>query len=405
MKRSRRYALVLLPLLAALALAVAACGGDDDEAAPAPPAAEEPAAPAEEPAAASTADVEYAQSQIDKFKQLPEFVAPGPAFDASKAAGKTVFNIPLSSEVPFLQVIDEAMMQVADTYGINFIEFPTQGQPSQWVQGIDQAIAQGVDVIVLQGAPDPRVLQPQLEQAKAAGIPVIITHIWDETVPLPPNVTASVSVPFKTAARLEADFQIADSNGDANVLIVTSSEVVPSDGIVEAIQDEFATRCPDCKTKVVNVPVVDWATKIQTEVQSAIVADPDLNYVIPIYDSMSQFAVPGVEAADAADRVSIATFNGTPFVLQFLQEGSPVKMDVGENLSWIGWANMDQVMRVLAGEPPVLEPPVPEGQSYLVLRVFDEANIDETGTPPEVDQGYGNAYIDGYTELWGGGAS
>ena len=423
-RRHGRRLLLWVVIAAALTLSVAACGGGGDEegAAPAEPPPAEPApadtgapaepAPAEpapaEPAPAEPAeggalpDLAYVEEQINTFKAIPEFVPPGPPFDASQAQGKTIFNIPISSEIPFVQTIDQSMMEVAERFGIEFIEFPNQGQPSQWVQGISQAIAQKVDLIVLQGAPDPAVLQPQLEQAEEAGIPVMLGHIWDEEEPLPPNVDAAVPVPFKTAARLEADWVILDTQGEASVLVITSDEVVPSKGIVGAIQEEFETRCgPGCKVRVVNVPVTEWATKIQTEVQSAILSDPELNYVIPIYDSMSQFVVPGITAAGAKGRVEIATFNGTPFVMKMLQDDDDVVMEVGENLAWIGWANMDQAMRILTGQPPVLSPPLSGEQHYLVLRVFDDTNIDETGTPPGVDVGYGDAYVTGYLDLWG----
>jgi ribose transport system substrate-binding protein len=45
-----------------------------------------------------------------------------------------------------------------------------------------------------------------------------------------------------------------------------------------------------------------------------------LNYVIPIYDSMSQYVVPAIQEQSAANRVRIATFNGTPFVLKLLED-------------------------------------------------------------------------------------
>ena len=41
------------------------------------------------------------------------------------------------------------------------------------------AIAQKPDLINLDTAPDPRGLQPQIAAAKAAGIPVIVTHFYD----------------------------------------------------------------------------------------------------------------------------------------------------------------------------------------------------------------------------------
>jgi ribose transport system substrate-binding protein len=109
---------------------------------------------------------------------------------------------------------------------------------------------------------------------------------------------------------------------------------------------------------------------------------------------MSQFAAPGITAAGKTGKVHIATFNGTPFVMKMLQTGNIVDFEVGENLDWIGYGNMDQNMRILAGLKPVKT-------EHLALRAFTKDNINQAGTPPKVNVGYGTAYLKGYRKLWG----
>ncbi len=46
--------------------------------------------------------------------------------------------------------------------------------------------------------------------------------------------------------------------------------------------------------------------------------------------------------------MKVATFNGTPFVLDFIQQGS-VDMDIGESLDWIAYATVDGHLRDLCG--------------------------------------------------------
>jgi ribose transport system substrate-binding protein len=209
-----------------------------------------------------------------------------------------------------------------------------------------------------------------------------------------PYGTACVPGPFEQAGRLEADWVIAETEGDANVLVITSSDARSTVPLLEGLRSEFETRCPGCDVQFVDVPIPEWSTRVQTEVQSALVRDPDISYVIPIYDSMSQYVVPAIRAADATDRVRISTFNGTPFVLEMLQDDDVVAMDVGENLAWVGFATMDQAFRVIAGEKPA-------ESEHTPLRVFDDSNIDDTGRPPELDRGYGEAFVAGYRRLWG----
>ena len=77
MTRTRRRSLSAPSAIAVQALA--GCGSDDggDSAAPA--------------TGATTAGVEHAKAQIEKYRAVPSFQPPGPAFDARKAAaGKTL---------------------------------------------------------------------------------------------------------------------------------------------------------------------------------------------------------------------------------------------------------------------------------------------------------------------------
>jgi ribose transport system substrate-binding protein len=344
------------------------------------------------------ADLGYVEKQVDEHLGVPGFEAPGPPFDASKVAGKSIFEIPLSSTIPFIAAKSKEMKKVAERFGIDYTTWENEGTPPEWVRGMDQAIARKVDLIILQGAPDPDLLQPQLKRAEQAGIPVLATFIIDEHESVPAGLTATVRTPATRRLRLVADYVIAQTKGDANVLVVTSNDIRISRAIGPAIEDEFEKRCPSCSVTVADVPLADWATKIQTTVQSQITSNPDLDYVIPIFDGMAQYAVAGVLQAGASDRVSVATSDATPSVLADLQRGRVVKLEAGTNPAWIAWANMDQAMRMLSGAGPI-----ESGNEKLPIRLIDESNVAETGEPPQLGQGFGNAYIKGYDELWEGG--
>jgi ribose transport system substrate-binding protein len=345
-------------------------------------------------------DVAGARAELEKFEGIPRFEPPGPAFDAAgQLRGKTVFEIPITSEVPFITAVEEGMQQAADAVGARLVVYPNQGEPSQWAQGIRAAIAQQADVITL-FAQNPALLGPQIRQAEEAGIPVVVVRTSGEEEPCQADPdgevygTACVPGPFEQAGRLEADWVIADSGGQANVLVLTASDARSTVPLLAGLEAEFAERCPGCRVRYVDVPIPEWANRVQSEVQSALVADPTIDYLIPIYDSMSRYAVPGLLATGAADRVKIATFNGTPFVLEMLQDADIVAMDVGENLAWLGWATMDQAFRLAAGVEPARS-------QHTALRVFTDANVAETGRPPGLDRGYGDDYVAGYRRLWG----
>jgi ribose transport system substrate-binding protein len=138
-----------------------------------------------------------------------------------------------------------------------------QGQPSQWVQGMDAAIAQKANAIVLLAGNDPAGLQPQIKAAKAKGIPTIVAHLYDEKQPSAPNVGGVVNIPYNVAGRLIADQAIVDTKGKANALVVTINQVKSTVPMVAGIKAEFAKYCNGWNLQFTDVTIGDIATKIQ----------------------------------------------------------------------------------------------------------------------------------------------
>jgi ribose transport system substrate-binding protein len=338
--------------------------------------------------------LDYFQKQLEPFLSKPTFTAPGPSFDAAKCMkGKTILSIPVSSANPFTANIEKAMQDVAKKVGFNFITWENQGQSSQWVQGMNAAVNQKVDLIDLLAGTDPRVLVPQVQAAKAAGIPVVASHYngREQSEAVKKTVDGDVPIDYFKAGALLVDWAAVQTKGKLNALVMIATGPLSTDSMVNGINDELK-KCEGCKAKTMNVTVPDWGTRITPNVQSALLADPSINYIIVIYDSMAQFVVPAVQITGSSDRVKINAFNGTPFVLGLIQQGK-VQMDIGENLDWIGHAIMDSEMRRICGLPLVSDPKIP-------FYIFDEKNAKDAGTPPQLSQGYGDAYVEGYAKLW-----
>ena len=342
--------------------------------------------------AAEALDVEYFKKQIEPYRKLPEFVAPGPPFDARKCMqGKSILSIPVSSANPFTKNIEDAMSATAKRIGFKFIEWENQGQPSQWLQGMDHAISQKVNLIDLLAGTKPEVLGAKIDEARQAGITVVASHLSGYEQDLSPLKVHSIPIDYFKAGQLLVDWAVVQTGGKLNAIVLTSEKIHSTISMVNGITTEFK-KCAECRWKEINIPVVDWATRIQPNVQSALLADPTINYIIVIYDSMAQFVVPAVTITGSQNRVRIDAFNGTPFVLGLVQQGQ-VEMDIGENLDWIGHAIIDAEMRLICGLPPVKDPKIP-------FYIFDKSNAHRAGNPPELSKGYGDAYIDGYLKLW-----
>lgn len=342
------------------------------------------------------------EERIAKYRAVPAFVAPGPAFDASKAKGKTIFNIPLLSTNTFNQIVDEAQAEAAAAAGVKIIQFNNEGSPAQWVNGMNQAIAQKADLIILEGSPDPRAIAVQLSEAKAAGIPVISTHFFDESVAQQQlqelDLTAIVPANhYLGSGTLTASYAMLESDCQVNALILEASEVQPtSPGITARFQETLAEICPEtCKAQGVSIPFGGWAQKAAVELQTRLNADPSINFISPAFDQGAIYARQAIVSAGAEDRVRIVAYNGSAPIMQMLADKESVIVEVGEPLIWLGWHNMDQALRVLSGvEPTTVGTP---------LRLFDASNIAEAGQPVDQIAGYGdpNELKNGFKALWG----
>lgn len=346
------------------------------------------------PSTASADAMSDAKAIIEEHTKMPVFTAPGEAFDAKSCMkDKKVMSIPLAMTIPFEVELEKAMAKAAEEVGFTFKTWDNQLKADQWIQGISQAISEKYDVIDLAGGLNPEWVGPQLHEAREAGLKITTTHLYDATQPAVDSVDYSGKVDYTQAGKILAAWAYVKTDGKPNVLIIGSSDVIPSTPFVKSIQDELTKLCPECKQKHLDVPVSDWATKIQPGTQSAILADPGLNFIIPIYDSMSQFVIPALRLTSSEDAIKVAGFNGTPFVLDMVREGQ-VQMDVGESLAWAGYAAIDNIMRMECGQPEVAKLNVP-------LLIFDEKNVETAGVPANFDDGYGDAYLEGFRKLWG----
>lgn len=342
---------------------------------------------------AQAESLDYFKAQVAPYTAKPTFTAPGAAFDAVNCAkGKTLFSIPQSSANPFTANIEKAMQAAAAKVGLGFTDWENQGQTTQYVQGMDTAVNQKVSLIDLLAGPDPRALVPQVAAAKAAGIPVIASHFngFEQSGIVAKYAAGDVPIDYFKAGSLLADWAIMRTNGKMNALVVTASGPLSSDSTLAGIKAEIA-KCPACTFKILDYPG-DWQSKITPGVQAALLADPTVNYIITMYDPMTQFVVPAVTITGSQDRVKVDGFNGTPFAVGFVQDGK-VDMDLGENLDWIGDAVVDSELRTMCGLAPVKDPKMP-------LYIFTADNAKDAGTPPGLSTGYGDAYVDGYAKLW-----
>jgi len=393
MTRQVRRALGGIAVLASAALVMSACstassGGSGG-------AASTPAGGSS--GSGSSNGVAAATALLNKYSGEPAFVSPGPSFDASKAKGKILFGLPVNTSVAYVNTVDKETQKFAKALGLKYIDYANQQQQSQWIQGVSNAVSAKANVISLIGGLPPEQLAPQLTQAQKGGMGVVDLAERNQGQPTESYVNSYVYAPFAEAGTLMGAYAVKATNGNADVLIISSNADVSSPPVVNGASQEIKSTCPSCKIKTVNVNPTDWATKLQSTVEGALSSDPNINYILPVYDSMAEFVAPAIQTAGRSGKTFIATFNGTPAILDMMRTGNTVQMDVADNTSDVALAGLDAAMRLMLK--------LPAGKQQIGLRVFTKDNVTDAGTPAQSGKGFGTSSATGYAKTWGVSAS
>jgi ribose transport system substrate-binding protein len=420
-RAARRRRLAIPAVIAGMALIVAACGDDDDDAADtadtaatadtasdattAAPAATEPAAT--EPATGSAPEggvsaekLAELQAAVDEAAAVPPFEPQGPAFSVASLAGKKIFSMPVASSLKGCDDMAKWVVEIAESIGMTgSTYFQNDGGPAAWQQGMEQALNGGYEGVALVCGIDPNALTPQMEAAREAGISVVDMHLADVSVPADPLIAGQTNGEFNKSMVMGVYSALLASGGEPiDAFVITSNENPPSVGMEQTVYDTFAELCPACKVTSQNVPIPDWfAGKGQTTIDSALVANPDLDAVFTVYDFMMPVVVGSIKANNSGAKVY--AFGGdAPVVATMLEPDSPIGTDMGPGYLWMAYSGADQLFRAMAGEPVI-----PADQAYAPYRLWTPENAaerkEDTSSATE-NSGFGTDFIEGYRALW-----
>jgi ribose transport system substrate-binding protein len=349
-------------------------------------------------AASNQASLDAVNAYLTAASVKPVFTPPGPPVNAAAAKGKKIFYLSVTMSVDVVQNWWHGLQAAADAAGVAVTSFDGKGQPSEYVRGMETAIAQKYDLILIDGISSESLAEP-IKKARAAGIKVIICdeRPTGDGGPVLKAVDGGVSLPYADAAQLEADWVIANAKGASGQVAIFRMPNVPAhDSMVDRIKSEFQKYAPGLQiVDIQSVAVSDWGTRLPTLTRSTLTRFPNLKYIIPLVDGMAVNVAPAVQQANKANQVSIATFNATPAVMRAVLNGSSIKADIGGPNSWQGWAYMDESLRLLTGMKPVEE--------HIPLRMFDTSNIGKIGIDANESTWYNtDVAIAGYKKLWAG---
>lgn len=337
--------------------------------------------------------VAEAQEMLDSARQPLEFTPPGPAIDATTLEGKTVAIVSVDQRVPILAIANRSLEEAANEVGISVTLVDAKSQVTRMQQGI-QAAARDADALILSGIPIAAV-PAALEQAK--DIPSV-SVLNNQPIDGAPGqgagelVYASSAPDYERGGALVAAQAVVDTDGELVTEIFDTKEITPSPDVVRGMKSVL-DKCSTCEVTENTTPLAEWATALTSKAQSTIRRNPNLNYMLPIFDDMGIFLSAGIRQAGAADRVKVAALDGTPAALKLIQEDDVFTANPGQPTGWLGWHALDQAMRGMLDEEP--------GDPVIPSRLLDDSNLEGVDVD-DIDAPYGDVrYREGFRELWG----
>ena len=346
----------------------------------------------------TSAKIAEAQTLVTEAEQpITTWQPVGGKFDASKAKGKTIWYISLSLAIPFEQFVLQGVQQGAALAGARGVGFDGNFSPATASRGVAEAIQAKAALIMIDGF-QPQTMVPAIAQAQAAGIPVLTANTQDPGPPLagyPAGVIGIATHPFSEPGKIEADFVVADSKGKANVLFLSTTDVpVITTAVKDGFVNELNRLCPACTVTIEAVPSSQWSG-LTPRTATLIASHPNVNYMVPDFDGMVIYMVPGVTSANAQSKVKIVSFNATPSVMTNIANHYVVAGDTGGPNLVQGWAFADEALRVLAGGQPLNDLNIP-------TRLFDGNNISSIDLSKQESEWYGvGDYVAKFKAQWG----
>jgi ribose transport system substrate-binding protein len=383
---SKRRGYLICTVAAGAALALAACSSSTS--------------PTTSSKTVSASELAKLKAVLAKAEQPPKFVAPGPAVSASVLKGKSILAMPVNSEIDACNTQAIDFKALGTQLGAKVTYFSDAGVPTQWVSGIQDATSAHDAALVMICGIIPGAVGPQLSAAHKAGV-VVVDGNYNETTNYT-GLNGETAVNVVQGVTDDVDAAVVALNGKPlHALVVSSNSIIQGPASTAAADNAVKAACPKaCSVEdTVLVPIQNWATDTQSDVDSALVAHPNINAVIIAFDGMVQFALPALESVHRAG-LKIYTWGGSRSVEKLmLKSGSLVAADPAPDEQWDAYEAMDQVIRLLNHKP--------------AASVADEVDPNRFWVPSNVsaffgpggtygNEGYGgDAFINGFRKLWG----
>ncbi|OUM94074.1 MAG: D-ribose ABC transporter substrate-binding protein [Firmicutes bacterium ZCTH02-B6] len=244
---------------------------------------------------------------------------------------------------PFFVDLREGAEAKAAELGVQLRVVDAQDDSARMLAGIEDLIAAGVDVILINPTDSAAVI-PGVLAANRAGIPVITVDRAADGG----QVVAHIASDNVLGGRMAAELVVAKSGGQAKVVEL---EGIP--GTTAARErgqgfNEVIGQYPGIVVVARQEAGFDRARGL-TVMENILQAQPEIDFVFAHNDEMALGALVAIEAAGRADKIQIIGFDATDDAVRAVREGRMLAT-VAQQPRLMGALGVETAVKVLRGE-------------------------------------------------------
>jgi ribose transport system substrate-binding protein len=287
------------------------------------------------------------------------FTAPGPSINVKSLHGKTIWFIPISSEIPAVPPQAAGVQEAAAAAGMKYHTCDGNFIAATESACITQAINSKAAGIVTNDIA-PSTVATATQDAASAHIPIVVMGQNGTNTKWLQYAASDIPAELVAAAWIAAN-----SNGHANVLAAYISGDSTTLAGTKAFANQLHKYCSACGYFTVSEPpsaTTDWTSAVS----SALLQHPSVTYVFSQYDNMLQYVQSGVQ--ESGHKVDLLSTAASLAALQEVRAGGPDLADDAINSNYYGWATTDQLFRMMLHKASPTYTGVP-------VRMFDSTNI------------------------------
>lgn len=254
----------------------------------------------------------------DSQKQVDDFESKVTLTDI-----KVGYSTP-SLNAPFYVALSQGIQKSVEGYGMRFISVDGQGDIAKQVTSVEDLIAKGVQVLIINPL-DPKALIPAINAAASSGIPVFVV---DSFVEDKANYVTSVLANNQTNGSLVGEW-VVNTMGGAKIkaAIISGAQGNPVGmekrlGFIRGVSETQLRKQGHTDYQIVAQGWGNWSNSGGLKaMEDILVAHPDVNVLLAENDAMALGAQKAIKEAGKSANILVAAFDGQKEALEQIKAG------------------------------------------------------------------------------------